>query len=201
MNSIFTYPSNFVVELDTNWDAGKITLPNPFGSYDDLLSKYCLCEVCLCESMLQSTSSQAMDDNSIVRSKHVPFRKESLLISRYRFDLKAEALYEHLMNSSLNDNDVFKVASRKAAPKSGPRCSTRSDYIGVSRNGDSWQSLINVGLRKTYIASYSDERDAAISFDFHSILLHRTRGKSNFSYTKTELIEMILRYKANNFVL
>jgi hypothetical protein len=67
------------------------------------------------------TSLQTKKQDVTTKSKHVPFRKESLLISRYRFDMKAEALYYDLTASPLRGYECFKPASIKAAQKSGPR--------------------------------------------------------------------------------
>lgn len=61
--------------------------------------------------------------------------------------------------------------NRKAAQKAGGPISTRSQFIGVSRNGKAWQALISIRKRKTYIGTYPDERHAALAFDFYSILL------------------------------
>uniref|UniRef100_A0A7S3N4K7 AP2/ERF domain-containing protein n=1 Tax=Euplotes harpa TaxID=151035 RepID=A0A7S3N4K7_9SPIT len=77
----------------------------------------------------------------------------------------------------------------------------RSRFIGVSKNGPSWQAMITVNRRKTYIGTYKTERDAAIAFDFYSMLVHRMEGKTNFSYTKEQLWQMVGNFSDNNQVL
>ena len=77
----------------------------------------------------------------------------------------------------------------------------RSLYIGVSKNGPSWQSMITVNKRKTYIGTYKTEREAAIAFDFYSMLIHALEGKTNFSYTKGQVFEMINNFIRNDQVL
>lgn len=201
MNTLFSTPSAFAIPMDADSNDFKVALPCPPESIDELLSKYCLCEVCVWEISSQATSEQLATSNETAHLKHVPFRKNSLYISRYRFDLKAAALHQYLLASPLRGDEVFKRAGSKAAPKRGSRCLTRSNYIGVSRNGSRWQSLINVRNHKTYIASYHEERDAAVSFDLHSIMLHGSKSKTNFSYTKDELLDMVIRYQTNNYIL
>ena len=77
----------------------------------------------------------------------------------------------------------------------------RSTFIGVSKNGPSWQSMITVEKRKIYIGTYKTEREAAIAFDFYSILIHTMEGKTNFRYTKGQLYEMISNFNENNQIL
>ena len=57
---------------------------------------------------------------------------------------------------------------------------------------------ITINKRKTYIGSYESEQDAAVAFDFHCILLHSLRAKTNFSYSKANIVNMIANYKENN---
>ena len=95
------------------------------------------------------------------------------------------------------DHDLVVYAKDKSSSKAGPISRFRSNFIGVSRNGSNWQSLITIKKRKTYIASYSQEAYAALTFDFYSILLNGLRAVTNFSYTKGELIEMLKIYKQN----
>ena len=95
-------------------------------------------------------------------------------------------------------NDPVVYAKDKSSSKSGPISRFRSNFIGVSRNGSNWQSLITINKRKTYIASYSQEAQAALSFDFYSILLNGLNAITNFSYTRSELMEMLKIYKQND---
>ena len=57
-----------------------------------------------------------------------------------------------------------------------------SNYIGVSKNGENWQVLINWGKSKRYIGTYFNEMEAAITYDFYSICLHFSNAKTNFTY-------------------
>lgn len=73
----------------------------------------------------------------------------------------------------------------------------RSQYIGVSKNGQNWQVLINMGNTKKYIGTYSTEKEGAIAYDFYSIALHNMKSKTNFNYSTEFISEMINSYFEN----
>jgi len=92
----------------------------------------------------------------------------------------AESLLRKIISSSKTDDEIVVFAATKASAKLGPKSNTRSDFIGVSRNSDRWQSFITIKKRKTYIASFNTEKEAAVAFDLHLILLHGFKAKTNF---------------------
>lgn len=98
---------------------------------------------------------------------------------------------------------VIIYANRKARPIVGAISNTRSQYIGVSKNGCQWQSLITIKKRKMYISNHIIEKHAALAFDFYSILANGLKAVTNFRYTKDILIEMLRIYKENgdNFMI
>lgn len=85
-----------------------------------------------------------------------------------------------------------KKSERKANSK------RRSNFIGVSRNGPNWQAMISIQKKKAYIGTYQSEKEAAMAFDFYSIMTHGVEAKTNLSYTKQMIIEMIVNYKSND---
>ena len=97
----------------------------------------------------------------------------------------------------LNENKVMIHKKRKSAARRLVS-SRRSQYTGVFKNGDNWQTLISIHKRKTYIGTYTKELEAAKIFDFYSILLNGVTAKTNFDYTKKDIIEMIENFVANN---
>ena len=74
----------------------------------------------------------------------------------------------------------------------------RSRYIGVLRNKDRWQVLLNEGRIKRYIGTYLTEIEAAIVNDFYSIGINGLLAKTNFSYNKDQVVSMIISYFENN---
>ena len=69
-----------------------------------------------------------------------------------------------------------------------------SNYIGVSKNGENWQVLINCGKAKKYIGTFYSEVEAAITYDFYWIWLHSSMAKTNFTYDLKLLKEMMECY-------
>ena len=103
----------------------------------------------------------------------------------------------------LLDNGTLKfiVGKAKVRPPSYETPKGRgSYYIGVSKNGENWQVLINYGKFKKYIGTFSSEKQAAITYDFYSIWLHLTRAKTNFTYNSEIIREMIQSYNSTSKV-
>lgn len=63
-----------------------------------------------------------------------------------------------------------------------------SRYRGVSRNGKKWQVQLLGNLRKRYIGSIGDEESAAKIYDYYAIISHGLKAKTNFSYTKSDVL-------------
>ena len=70
----------------------------------------------------------------------------------------------------------------------------RSIFVGVLRNRERWQVLINEGKKKRYIGTYSTEVEAAIVNDFYSIGINFLKAKTNFHYSQELIISMIESY-------
>ena len=122
--------------------------------------------------------------------------KKSLMLKKANLEENADEIMRTLLMIK-SESTVLVSGKRKAESKEGPLSDTRSSFIGVSRNGLNWQALIAINKRKTYIGSYESEKDAALAFDFYSILLHSLTAKTNFSYSKEDIINMITNYKQN----
>jgi hypothetical protein len=73
----------------------------------------------------------------------------------------------------------------------------RSSFIGVSKNGNHWQSLIVINNTKVYMGTYKTQKEAAVMFDFHSMVVHYKCAKVNFDYSANDLIQMIRLFKQN----
>lgn len=168
-------------------------LPIPASFEQFFLDKYCLCDSQEAKTEVSPICEEA-DIPELSNPKTYKTSKKNLL-SRYDFPAKADALLNMLSGIDIPEGQPLISAGKKAEPKRGPVCSTRSGFIGVTRNGPQWQSLISVGKRKTYIGSYRTERECAMAFDFHSLLLHGLTAKTNFGYTKEDIVEMIWQYR------
>ena len=74
----------------------------------------------------------------------------------------------------------------------------RSKYIGVLRNREQWQVLLNDGKRKKYIGTYETELEAALVNDFYAIGINGLSAKTNFSYSHSQVMAMIEQYFESN---
>lgn len=93
------------------------------------------------------------------------------------------------------------VSGFKCRPKNIKGCfknnsNRRSKYIGVSRNGNSWQVLINVKNQKKYIGGFTNEIRAAMAYDFYTMALRGADAKTNFDYDNELVLEMVNNYFA-----
>lgn len=75
-----------------------------------------------------------------------------------------------------------------------------SKYRGVSRNGKKWQVQLLGSLRKRYIGSIGCEEQAARIYDRYAIINQGTRAKTNFNYTKEEVLRIIDAFTEDDLV-
>jgi hypothetical protein len=107
------------------------------------------------------------------------------------------------INAVFNQISSGEIIGFKGCPKSMKgMCRNKSDrrsrFIGVSKNSQNWQVLINLGDFKKYIGTYSTEKEAAIAYDFYSIVLNGYKANTNFSYELRTIVDMISNYKIND---
>lgn len=150
---------------------------------------------------LSNNYEESIQTQSVIQKNKTKTKsKKNLIFKQDNFDGKADNLL--LVLSSINSSYTTLVSSKKkAGSRQGPLSNKRSSYIGVSRNGPNWQALITINKRKTYIGSYKTERQAAIAFDFYSLLLHSLAAKTNFSYSKEEIFNMLYNFRQNGDIL
>ena len=129
------------------------------------------------------------------------FKPRSTQLHAYDFPQKVSNLTSRLRRSPEDAFTTIVFANKKPEPRCGALSKTRSAYIGVTKNGSNWQALIAIKKRKTYIGTYVSETEAAIAFDFYCILIHGLTAKTNFSYTKGQIFDMISNYMENDSVL
>ena len=111
-------------------------------------------------------------------------------------EIKAKELMDILNNVVWDPLMIIIHGKTKSERKANSN--RRSNYIGVSKNGPNWQSMISIQKRKAYIGTYQTEREAAIAFDFYSILAHNLDAKTNFSYSKSMISSMIMNFRSND---
>jgi len=70
----------------------------------------------------------------------------------------------------------------------------RSEFIGVSRNGDNWQVMVNLHNSKKYAGTYPTEKQAALVNDFFTISLQGSKACTNFHYSAQNIEMMVDTY-------
>ena len=114
-------------------------------------------------------------------------------IKNIRFDEYLQELIEAIDMIPNPRNLIFNSKS-----KSSNRINAslkQTSYIGVSKNGPNWQSLITINKKKTYIGTFMTEKEAAKAYDFYSMLIHWMRAQTNFRYTKQQVYQLIDMFK------
>lgn len=162
-----------------------------------MVANYCLCaqelevkpvEDSATKIVINYTASQTTDneDNHTIEEKPRPIRQR-------RRRAGGIDLTKHLKRllKTLDDYDLVFPATQTSRLKISKRS---SNYIGVSKNGNNWQSLINNGTSKVYIGTYKSELEAAIAYDFYSFAIHGLKSKRNFTYNQDLVRQMADSY-------
>lgn len=121
-----------------------------------------------------------------------------MVMRRRRNQLPDITTQLHQLLQSVQDGTLV-IKKRKKYSRHGSGNAKRgSDYIGVTRNGDNWQVLINYNLKKTYIGTFSTPQEAAVCYDFYSLALHGNRARLNYTYKHEVIGEMVESYFKEN---
>uniref|UniRef100_A0A7S3J5K1 AP2/ERF domain-containing protein n=1 Tax=Euplotes harpa TaxID=151035 RepID=A0A7S3J5K1_9SPIT len=66
-----------------------------------------------------------------------------------------------------------------------------SNFRGVSVNGKKWQVMVMGFGKKRYYGGIKDENEAAKLYDKYAILTQGVGAKTNFSYTKKQMLDIL----------
>ena len=151
------------------------------------LSDYCSWDCLQVKTSFDTAKCKIISSKQALRSPAI-----------YKYDIssKIDELLNLLSTSADTSKPLIYKGIKNKYRAEGLRGS-KSKYIGVTLNKNSWQALISVQKKKTYIGSFCEEIIAALAFDFYSISLHGLQALTNFDYTKQEIINMINNYKIN----
>ena len=92
---------------------------------------------------------------------------------------------------------IFHQSSKLSLAEGQSLVQERAKYIGVSLNGKNWQSLIVIENLKVYLGTYKTQEEAAVMFDFHTILVKSLKAKVNSNYTVKDVLLMIKNFNEN----
>jgi len=96
-----------------------------------------------------------------------------------------------------NPVSPFRRSSKKTRFTKNKYLGRRSKYIGVTKNNVHWQALINVNHAKKYIGTFTDEIEAAKTYDLFALAMQGRRARLNFNYPPQKIVEMIDQYLAH----
>jgi len=88
-------------------------------------------------------------------------------------------------------NDIF-IQCQKVTEEPKLNHKRKSRYTGVVKNSQtSWLSAIIFSGKRYFLGSFSNEQDAAKVYDVAQIQCNGIKARTNFSYTKGEIIAML----------
>ena len=136
-----------------------------------------------------------ISDNSGDSNPKISKRKAK--IDKYRgyfrdqVEIRLNELKAMISSDGHSPNEILVQKARKQASSKNTKFpEKRSQYIGVSKNGKNWQSLVVIKKDKLYISTCKSEETASIIFDFYSILHSSAEAKTNRPYTIGEAIQV-----------
>lgn len=115
-------------------------------------------------------------------------------VYREQFKKKVNLILSSLYQRP-GDEVLVKRTAKQRPSNNTKHPDKRSKYIGVSKNGSHWQSLVVWDKEKLYIATTPSEEKAARIVDFYTLLYRFNKGKMNWEYTVHEAINLINTYK------
>ena len=155
-----------------------------------LLDKYCLCidsNYCMCHS-----SHQSAVDAILPIKDNASKSKRAARVKSLQFQRSLQSLIEFI-DSVADPNEVVFTRNVKKSYRLNASVK-RTTYFGVNKNGPNWQTLISINSKKTYVGTFMTELEAAKVFDFYAMLVHWSKAKTNFEYTKADVIDLVQLY-------
>ena len=145
-------------------------------------------------SFLRNQENEVHDSTDSTRIKSVSSTVEDLKQtskSQKCLPIMEKIRLMEQMLEEIDDSKVIITGKPKNKAQKIKTSNRHSQYRGVSLNGKKYQVMIIGSIKKKYFGGFSCEKDAAILYDKLSILTNGLAAKTNFSYTKSELLCMI----------
>ena len=139
-------------------------------------------------------SNSSEEEKVTLNSNMKRERKSVKGVEENIFTRRFQELYVFL--DSIDDDKWSFIVGKKKANyyKHDRKTKRRSGYRGVSRNGASWQVLMMINNVKTYIGCYDSEEEGALVYDIVSILFKQKKARTNLSYSKAKLLNLLSYY-------
>lgn len=159
--------------------------------YNKLLSKYCLWPSFYSQACFDESSQIWMESSPL--AEQVLLARRTPRIKHIKFNCSLQELIEAVDITPFLKSVIFTGKAKN--PNRINASAKQTSYIGVSKNGPHWQSLITIQKKKTYIGTFMTESQAARAYDFYCMLVHCMRAQTNFRYTKQQVFELIDDFK------
>ena len=168
------------------------------------MDKYCLCESISIFNHNEHSIKQIEDSLSskhteepIVIDEEPPVKPALQRRRKNPIPDITEAISK--VYSKLQNNSDFTIYPRNKGNRGlhNGQSKRRSIYVGVSKNGVHWQTLINFGKIKKYIGTFCTEKEAALTYDFYAFGVHGLKAKTNFKHNGKEIMAMIESFFSN----
>ncbi|CAI2368357.1 unnamed protein product [Moneuplotes crassus] len=152
---------------------------------------------CLCSEGTSRIEVRCIGESSLKDKTHSsPKSHRKTRIGSLNFDEKLLSFIDAI-SIFKNPDEIIFIGNKKGRNRINAS-RKRSKYIGVCKNGPHWQALIAINKQKTYIGTYMTQELAAKAYDFYCMLIQSLKAKTNFSYTKREVEEMISHYSQSD---
>ena len=177
---------------------GFVMPPEMASNFSNLLdlNHYWMWDVFSDKTGFKPVSNELSSSDKTVR---IPTsRKSKKAQFKDYFVSKADEVYTLLQKVMDKDRKMFKKTNKSAVTPGHIPLKPRAKFIGVSKNGNNWQSLIVINNSKVYMGTYKSQLEAATIFDFHSMIVHYKCAKVNYDYSANDLIDMIQIFKEND---
>ena len=100
-------------------------------------------------------------------------------------------IWRVLKNSKVNQYSSKTGAKGNSSYANQDRC---SNYRGVCRNGPAWQVAFICNQKREYVGGFNSEEEAARTYDEMNIRANGIKAKTNYNYTKKELLHIASKY-------
>ncbi|CAI2383908.1 unnamed protein product [Moneuplotes crassus] len=150
------------------------------------------------EAKPTSTNCDSSQDAVKTSDKKTEQRKRIKQVFKPRFIKEADELHKKLVCMGKLSKKILTASNKVPLSKGKIPVKQRARYIGVSKNGKNWQSLIVIDTKKVYLGTYKTQIEAAVMFDFHTILIKGEKAKVNNDYTAAQILDMIKNFKEND---
>ena len=156
------------------------------------MSLYCACNINEYYYQLNQNTTYDVEDNKDIQGllKEIKSQKKSRIET---INLK-QNFYNLIRYLSFVDNSNLVYFGKQKGSNRVNESSKRTSFIGVSKNGPHWQTLISINKKKTYIGTFLTEREAGEAYDFYSMVLNCEKAGTNFSYTKEQSLDLVSKF-------